>query len=285
MTPFETLTEPVSVADPIPTADELRRLAGRLRLKTLDLYRQANAGHIGCSLSCLDLMVAGLVIHRKGEEAFILSKGHAAAALYACLNFLGEISDEVLATFYQNGTTLSAHPAPGQFAGIPFATGSLGHGFPIGAGIALADKLRGSDTTTYVLMSDGETNEGTTWEAAHFAVQHRLDNLLVFIDKNGLQGFGQTTDVFGDTANPRTWASIGFEVVETDGHDAAGLVQVIEDLKTRRDGRPKVVVARTIKGKGVSYMESRLEWHYLPMNPEQYEQAKADVQAQYGLSD
>lgn len=285
MTPFETLAEPPTSAEPSLTADELRRLSGRLRLKTLDLYQRANAGHIGCSLSCLDLMVAALLVHRNGEEAFILSKGHAAAALYACMNYTGEISDEVLATFYQNGTTLSAHPAPGQFRGIPFATGSLGHGFPIGAGIAHADKLRGSDATTYVLMSDGETNEGTTWEAAHFAVQHRLDNLLIFIDKNGLQGFGETTEVFGDTANPRTWTSMGFGVVETDGHDVPGLVRLIAELKTRRDGRPNVVIARTVKGKGVSYMESRLEWHYLPMNPTQYEQAKAEVRAAYGLEE
>ena len=272
----------VDVPD-IPTAAELHRLSGVLRLRTLDLYQQAHAGHIGCSLSCLDLMLAALIVHRTADEVFLLSNGHAAAALYVCLNHLGEVSDEELGTFYQNGTTLSAHPAPNRHRGIPFATGSLGHGLPIGCGVAHADKLRGSAAITYILMSDGETNEGTTWEAAHFAVQHRLDNLIVLIDKNGLQGFGQTSDVFGDSANPRTWESIGFEVVEADGHDVPDLVQIIAGLKVGRNGRPKVIIAKTIKGKGVSYMENRLEWHYLPMNPDQYAGAVDEVNERYEL--
>lgn len=282
--PFDTidLPDPSTAIQP-PTGENWPQLAGRLRLKTIALYRQANAGHIGCSLSCLDLMLATLVHHRRAGEVFLLSKGHAAAALYACLNHLGEISDDTLNTFYQNGTVLPAHPAPNQIAGIPFATGSLGHGLPIGTGIAHADKLRGSDAMTYVLMSDGETNEGTTWEAAHFAARHGLDNLLVLIDKNGLQGFGQTTEVFGDTANPRTWESMGFEVVEADGHDVPALIETVSRLKNSRNGLPKVIVARTVKGRGVSYMENRLEWHYLPMNADQYEQAITEIAARYGL--
>lgn len=283
MMPFDTITLPEPTTESQPLAEELLQLAGRLRLKTIELYRKANAGHIGCSLSCLDLMLATLIHHRRGDEVFLLSKGHAAAALYVCLNHLGEISDETLDTFYQNGTVLPAHPAPNQISGIPFATGSLGHGLPIGTGIAHADKLRGSDATTYVLMSDGETNEGSTWEAAHFAVRQGLDNLIVLIDKNGLQGFGETLDVFGDTANPRTWESMGFEVVETDGHDVPTLIECVSRLKNARSGRPKVIVAHTVKGRGVSYMENRLEWHYLPMNPEQYGQARTEISARYGL--
>lgn len=281
---FDSLILPDPPTETRPETLKLQQVAGRLRLKTIDLYRQANAGHIGCSLSCLDLMLATLITHREAGEVFLLSKGHAAAALYVCLNHLGELSDEELATFYKNGTALPAHPAPNQIAGIPFATGSLGHGLPIGTGIAQADKLRGSSTTTYVLMSDGETNEGTTWEAAHFAVRHGLDNLIVLIDKNGLQGFGETTEVFGDTANPRTWESMGFEVVETDGHDVPALIEIVSRLKASRNGRPKVIVARTVKGKGVSYMENRLEWHYLPMNPDQYEQAHIEISTRYGLA-
>ncbi len=281
--PATTLTEPVSPEELDFSPEKLTHVAGQLRLQVLALYELAHAGHIGCSLSCLDLMLATLVLNRTEGEVFLLSKGHAAAALYACLHHLGEISDDELRTFYQNGTTLSAHPAPNQHRGIPFATGSLGHGLPIGSGIAHADKLRGSQATTYVLMSDGETNEGTTWEAAHFAVRLGLDNLIVLIDKNGLQGFGATTDVFGDTANPVTWASMGFEVLEHDGHDLPGLTKLVAELKTRRNGRPKVIIAETVKGKGVSYMENRLEWHYLPMTPTQYEQAIADVRERYGV--
>jgi transketolase len=249
----------------------------KLRLKLLDLYYKVNAGHIGCSLSCIDLMIASLIEEKIEEDTFLLSKGHAAAALYVCLNELGEISDEVLATYYQNGTTLPAHPAPNQHKGIPFATGSLGHGLPIGLGIAHANKLLKNHARVFVLMSDGETNEGTTWEAAHFAAQQQADNLIVMIDKNRIQGFGYTQDVFGDTADPRKWELMGFEVVECDGHDIPALRQCIRQLSASKNGKPKCIVANTIKGKGVSYMENTVDWHYLPMNEAQYLQAKQEI--------
>ncbi|GAB2556525.1 transketolase [Spirosoma areae] len=259
----------------------LQTLQGQLRLKLLSLYNQAHAGHIGCSLSCIDLMIATLVLRKREQDTFLLSKGHAAASLYACLNHLGEISDEVLATYYLNGTTLPAHPAPNQHSGIPFATGSLGHGLPIGTGMAQAGKLLGDDSRVFVLMSDGETNEGTTWEAAHFAIQNQLDNLIVLVDKNGLQGFGNTADVLGDTADTRTWNAIGFDTVEVDGHNIEELLTTLDRLTATPNGKPKLVIAHTVKGKGVSYMENRLEWHYLPMTEAQYEQARADVQERY----
>ncbi len=270
---------------------DLKTLQGQLRLNVLSLYNQAHAGHIGCSLSCIDLMIATLILRKRDHDTFLLSKGHAAAALYACLNHLGEISDEVLATFYLNGTTLPAHPAPNQHSGIPFATGSLGHGLPIGTGVAMAGKLLAADTKSnepaeqparvFVLMSDGETNEGTTWEAAHFAVQHQLDNLIVLIDKNGLQGFGQTADVMGDSANIRVWEAIGFDTAEVDGHNLDEILTTLDRLSATPNGKPKLLIARTVKGKGVSYMENQLAWHYLPMTDAQYQQAVADVQQHY----
>lgn len=226
-------------------------------------------------------MVGTLIMRKREQDTFLLSKGHAAAALYACLNHTGEIADEVLETYYKNGTTLPAHPAPNQHKGIPFATGSLGHGFPIGAGIAQAGKLIGDDSRVYVLMSDGETNEGTTWEAAHFAVQRGLSNLIVLIDKNGLQGFDQTANVLGDTADVQTWKAIGFDTYVVDGHNVQDILDTIDQLNETDNGKPKVVIAKTVKGKGVSYMENRLEWHYLPMTPAQYEQATADVNERY----
>lgn len=261
-----------------------KELQGKLRLQLLGLYHQAHAGHIGCSLSCLDLMLATLVLRKQAADTFLLSKGHAAAALYTCLHHLGDLSDDDLATFYQNDTALPAHPAPNQHASIPFATGSLGHGLPIGTGIALANKMLAEASQperVFVLMSDGETNEGTTWEAAHFAVQHGLDNLLVVIDKNGLQGFDHTANVLGDTADPRTWAAMGFETAEADGHDLDALLTQVDELLASPSGKPKVLIASTVKGKGVSYMESRLEWHYLPMTPEQYQRACAEVRERY----
>ena len=262
---------------------DLKKLQGTLRLKILEMYFAANAGHIGCSLSCIDLMIGSLISHRKENEVFLLSKGHAAASLYACLHELGEISDEVLATYYQNGTTLPAHPAPNKIKGIPFATGSLGHGLPIASGIAQGNKILQNDECTYVLMSDGETNEGTTWEAAHYAVANGLDNLIVMIDKNGLQGFGNTDEVLGVSADKNKWEAMGFEVVECDGHDVEEIYTQIDLFKTRKNGIPKLLIANTTKGKGVSYMENKLEWHYLPMKAEQYEIAKKDVYNNYEL--
>lgn len=268
---------------PTTESTDLQSLQGQLRLKLLGLYHQVHAGHIGCSLSCIDLMIATLVLRKREPDTFLLSKGHAAASLYACLNHLGEISDDVLATYYQNGTTLPAHPAPNQHQGIPFATGSLGHGLPIGTGIAKAGKMLGDDSRAFVLMSDGETNEGTTWEAAHFAVQYGLDNLIVLIDKNGLQGFGETADVMGDTASEATWKAIGFDTTVVDGHNVDALLEAIDQLLAQPNGKPKLIIAQTVKGKGVSYMENRLEWHYLPMTAAQYEQAQAEIQERYLL--
>jgi transketolase len=267
------------------TAEEIlndpNQLSGELRLKILSLYHKANAGHIGCSLSCIDLMIAVLFLNKSQEDTFILSKGHAAAALYASLNTLGEISDEELDTFYLDGTTLPAHPAPRQYKGIPFATGSLGHGLPIATGIAHAAKVKEEESYSYVLLSDGETNEGTTWEAAHYAIQNQLDNLIMIIDKNGLQGFGFTDKVLGETASVEKWNAIGFETIELNGHDILSIDQAIKELKSHKNGLPKAIIASTVKGKGVSYMENKLEWHYLPMNKDQYEQATLEVKERY----
>ena len=270
-----------SIQQTIYTSTDFEKLQGKLRLKILEMYFNANAGHIGCSLSCIDLMIGSLMTHRKESEVFLLSKGHAAASLYACLHELGEISDETLKTFYQNGTTLPAHPAPNKIKGIPFATGSLGHGLPIAIGIAQANKILQNNEFTYVLMSDGETNEGTTWEGAHYAVAKRLDNLIVMIDKNGLQGFGNTKEVLGVSADKNKWEAMGFEVVEVDGHNVSQIHYQIELFKAFKNGIPKLLIANTVKGKGVSYMENKLEWHYLPMKLENYEIAMNDVKNNY----
>jgi len=245
------------------------------------MHFKANSGHIGCSLSCIDIIITILKFAKDPDDTFILSKGHAASALYTALNDVGEISNEEIDTFYKNATTLPAHPAPLKFSGIPFATGSLGHGFPIATGIAKAQKLKSKEHTSFVLMSDGETNEGTTWEAAHFAVANKLDNLIVIIDKNGLQGFGDTQKILGDTASKIIWENIGFETIEIDGHDIAGIQKNIHSLKKNKNGKPKLIIANTVKGKGVGYMENQMEWHYLPMNETQYNQALEDITVQY----
>ncbi|MFC2111325.1 transketolase [Bacteroidota bacterium] len=248
-----------------------------IRLKVLEMYFVSNAGHIACSLSCIEILSALFLGIRKSGEEIILSKGHAALALYTVLNKVGEISDVELNTFYKNGTSLPAHPAPLKYKSIPFATGSLGHGFPIACGIAKAEKLKQSKNLTYVLMSDGETNEGTTWEAAHFAIKHKLDNLIVVIDKNNIQGFGKTTDILGNTASKEKFEVLGFDVSDVNGHDSENLIETINNVKTQNNGKPKLIIANTTKGKGVSFMENTVDWHYWPMSKEQYEKAKEEV--------
>jgi transketolase len=176
---------------------------------------------------------------------------------------------------------LTAHPSPLKFKDIPFATGSLGHGFPIGAGIAKAKKLKRDDSKVFVLMSDGETNEGTIWEAAHFSVKHKLDNLIVIIDKNKIQGFGKTKDVLGDTANKKKFDSIGIETFEIDGHNIGDINKTIQICKKSKIKSPKIIIADTIKGKGVSYMENNVDWHYWPMNEINYKDAILEIKEKY----
>ena len=219
--------------------------------------------------------------YKDADDSFILSKGHASTARYTILNEIGEIPDEALDSFYKDGTTLPAHPAPLKYKAIPFATGSLGHGLPLATGIAKAKKLKSAAGTSYVLMSDGETNEGTTWEACHFAVANKLDNLIVFVDKNGLQGFGNTADILGDTAAGKVWNAIGFDCVEVDGHSISALLGAKEQMKALKNGRPKLIIANTVKGKGIPYMESKMEWHYLPMNEAQYQEALKKIKNDY----
>lgn len=251
-----------------------------LRRKLLKLYFDASCGHIGCALSCLDLLYS-IFENRVGQERVILSKGHAAGALYIVLNHIGEISEDELATFYQDGTRLSAHPSANSYENIPFALGSLGHGFPIAAGLAKGHKIAKCSDSVYVLMSDGETNEGTTWEAAHFAVANQLDNLIVIIDRNRLQGFGNTKDILGDTADPDKWHSFGFEVHQIDGHNLDEIAMTIHACQKNRNQKPHVIIAETVKGKGVDFMENKMEWHYLPMTKTMYDQAIMSLESSY----
>jgi len=256
---------------------ELLHINKELRLKALELYYKAHAGHIGSTLSCLDLVSSILLYKIHEEDKFILSKGHAAVALYVTLNKKGLISDAELENYYKNGHKLPAHPAPLSFPGITFATGSLGHGLPLGAGIAKAKKMDKKEGIVIVLMSDGETNEGTTWEAGHFATKHRLDNLVVIIDKNKIQGIDLSVNVLGDTANFKNWENMGFDIRQINGHNIVEIVNTMDDVRRQFNGRPKLIIANTVKGKGVSFMENTVDWHYWPMNEEQYQQAVNEI--------
>ena len=194
-------------------------------------------------------------------QAVILSKGHAAAAGYAVLARSGYFDPSLLETYCANGTSLAGHlTANDDTPGVELSTGSLGHGLPVGTGMALADARSGmSYRRVFVVMSDGECDEGTTWEAALFAAHHHLTSLCVIIDANGIQSFGRVADVLALEPLVAKWRTFGWDAVEIDGHDHAALT---EALFVVTPSRPRVIIARTVKGKGVLFMEDDLLWHY-----------------------
>ncbi len=239
------------------------------------MHFRAQAGHIGTGLSSIELLTYLYRRWLRPDDRFILSKGHGASALYATLNRVGLLPDSELEHYYQDGSLLPAHPAAKAYDVITAATGSLGHGLPIATGLAYAfRRIENGARRVAALLSDGECNEGATWEAALFAGHHRLDNLTVIVDKNGLQGFGRTEEVLDMRPFAQKWQAFGFDTREIDGHDFGEIAQALE---SSRNGRPLCVVANTIKGKGVSFMESRLEWHYLPLKEDLYRQALVEL--------
>jgi len=239
------------------------------------MHYESNVGHIGGGLSCLDILLCLFHDVMESQDMFVLSKGHAAGALYVALWTKGLIEDSELKTFHQDGTKLAGHPVPGWLPEISFGTGSLGHGLSLSAGVALGKKLKEESGQVFCLMSDGEWNEGSNWEALIFAVHHGLDNLQVFIDANGLQGFGTTSEVAGLEPLAEKLRGFGAEVCEANGHNHEVLTSILATKS--RTNAPRIVVAHTEKGHGVTFMKNKLEWHYLPLNAEQYRQAVSEV--------
>ena len=245
-----------------------RRLLAKRRL--LQMHYESGVGHLGGNLSALDILLSLYHDVLGSEDQFVLSKGHAAGALYVALWSIGRISDEDLKQFHRDGTLLSGHPPARGLSDILFGTGSLGHGLGLSCGLALAKQLRGAAGQVYCLTSDGEWNEGSCWESLIFAVQKRLGNLVVIVDKNGLQGFGRTSEVANLEPMAERFRSFGAVTVDVAGHDQDVLSNV---LREKRRDIPTVIIADTVKGEGVSFMRDRLEWHYLPMTKIQYQQA------------
>lgn len=229
------------------------------------MHAKSGVGHVGGNLSCLDALIA--LHHRvlRPEDRFLLSKGHAAGAYYATLWSMGRLCDADLDTFHGENTRLPGHVPSSGIEEVFFATGSLGHGLSLAAGAALATRFTQSARRVYCLTSDGEWQEGSTWEALIFAVHQRLANLVVLVDANGWQGFGRTSEVA--SLEPLAERLVGFGVVpeEVDGHDPEAIVAL---LATRAPGAPRVVVLRTVKGKGVPGFEDTLESHYVPLSAE-----------------
>jgi transketolase len=249
----------------------------RAKKRLLQMHFESRVGHIGGNLSALDAMIVLQHSVMHDGDVFVLAKGHAAGALYVTLWSVGRLSEEDLSTFHGEGTHLAAHPAPGWLREIPFATGSLGHGLPAAAGMALGYKLQNRPGRIYCLTSDGEWQEGSNWEALIFAQHHQLNNLTVLIDENRLQGFGTTREVASMDPLDRKIAGFSLELTVVNGHDAEALREALE--APVRIG-PRFIVLKTVKGHGVSFMENAMEWHYLPMSQEQYSAAIQEIDSE-----
>ena len=256
--------------------------AARIRQIVLEQSKRANVGHIGSALSVADLIAAlysGVLRQPKPDDPerdrFGLSKGHSVLALSAALHLRGWLSSQQLDTYCADGSLLGVHPER-ELPGIDFSTGSLGQGLSLGAGAALAARSQRSRRRVFVLLSDAECNEGSVWEAMMFAAHQKLANLVAIVDLNGQQAFGYTRDVLDLEPLAQRWAAFGWDVHEVDGHDVSQLTARLNALDTKA-GPPHVLIARTIFGRGVSFMERQIKWHYLPMSDAEYEQAMREV--------
>lgn len=266
---------------------ELENKARSIRAEIIEMLAEAGSGHPGGSLSAVEIVTALYfhVMRIRPEEPdwperdrFVLSKGHAAPLLYAALAEKGFFPKDELLTLRKLGSRLQGHPAYGKLPGVEASTGSLGQGLSIGLGMALAGKIDKRSYRVYVLLGDGESEEGQIWEAAMAAAHYRADNLTAILDYNGLQIDGPIADVLSPLPFPEKWRSFGWEVRDVDGHDFEELLDAFEWAKGVR-GRPSVIIAKTVKGKGVSFMENAVDWHGKAPSKEQAEQAIAEIQA------
>ena len=262
----------------------MQKFATKIRQIILEQSKRAHVGHIGSALSVADIIAVlyGEIMNipaldDPARDRFILSKGHAALALYAALFLKGSLTAEELNTYCADASLLGVHPDR-ILRGIDFTTGSLGHGLSYGAGPALAARLGQSKRRVFALLSDAECNEGSTWEAVMFAAHHRLSNLIVIVDLNGQQAFGYTKDVINLSPLVERWRVFGWDAHEIDGHDTARIAETISGLDVAC-GAPHVLIAKTVFGKGVSYMENKIKWHYSPMSDEEYLQATREIGA------
>jgi transketolase len=236
------------------------------KIRLLRLHYESNSGHLGGNFSCIDALMTLSHLVMKEEDRFILSKGHAAGALYTTLWSLGKLNDSDLETFCKDNTFLPGHPSGTGIPELLFSTGSLGHGPSLAAGVALAAKHKKPDRHVYCMCSDGEWQEGSCWEALTFSIHHRLSNLTILIDQNGLQGFGTTEDVISCSDLTSRISSFGAFVQVVNGHNCQ---EIEAALKNRPSDKPSIVILNTIKGKDLHF-EGHMESHYLPLNQEQY---------------
>jgi len=261
-------------------------IAKSLRREIITMAHNANASFSGGAMSCIDIIT--VLFHgflrfdsakpgNPTRDIFILSKGHSGSALYAGLYSIGMITRDALSTYGIDGTKLMIHPKKDAYPGIDVSSGALGHGLSLGTGSALAARIMKCDARTFVLLGDGECNEGSIWENAAFASRHKLDNLIIIVDRNSLQGCGTDSEVlnYGDIGEK--FRAFGFDSIDVDGHNFDQLEAAFEQATTGKIGKPIAIIAQTLKGKGISYMENRLEWHYKSPNEEQLQKALEEL--------
>ena len=266
----------------------LRRAAARLRLDVLEEVFSAQSGHPGGALSSAEIFtwlynkelnVDPAQPRWSDRDRFVLSKGHSSPGLYAALARRGFFDPALLPTFRKSGSILQGHPDMKKIPGVDMTSGSLGQGVSTACGMALAAKLDGASWRVYTLLGDGEMEEGQVWEAAMFAAHNKLDNMCWIVDSNGLQIDGRVEDVAGPGPLDKKFEGFGFHVLKVDGHDFDALEAAFAAARAEK-GRPTVILASTVKGKGVSFMEDQAGWHGKAPNAEQYAQAKQELEAE-----
>ena len=261
--------------------------AKELRREIETVLHRARGSFSGGSLSIADVMT---VIFQGGflrldpdapwkpdRDMLVLSKGHCSSALYCSLAMAGMFPKEELLNYGADGSDMLIHPKIRSYPGVETSSGSLGHGLALGTGSALAARIRGYDSRVFVIIGDGECNEGSVWENAAFAAKQKLNHLIVVVDRNRLQGCGRDSEIlnYGDMAEK--WRAFGYRVFDIDGHDCGAIEAALKETVTWNDERPTAIIAQTVKGKGVSFMEDRLEWHYKSPDEAQYAQAMEEL--------
>ncbi|MFQ5956433.1 MAG: transketolase [Candidatus Brocadiales bacterium] len=268
-----------------PSIDALEGKAKKVRTHIIRMLAKAGSGHPGGSLSAADLIVGlyyGKLRHDPenpdwpDRDRFVLSKGHSCPALYAVLAEMGYFPVSELDTLRQFGSRLQGHPDCHLTPGIEISSGSLGQGLSVGLGMALAAKIDKKDYRVYVMLGDGEIEEGQVWEAAMAASHYGLDNLCAILDNNGLQIDGPINAVMSPLPIPEKWLAFGWNVIEIDGHDMVKILKAYDEVETL-EGKPTIIIAKTVKGKGVSFMEGEVDWHGKAPNQEQAEKALAEL--------
>ena len=269
---------------PMSNYHSLEETAKKIRKQLVQMHYASNSSHIGSGMSIVDILTILYFktchIHKdnfdkKDRDRIILSKGHAVASLFAALKEKGILSEEELAGYYKNGQYLGGHPNLG-IKGVEASTGSLGHGLPMAVGMALAHKLNKNSNEVFIILGDGECNEGSVWESAILAVRFQLDNLTIIVDCNEIQGYDFTRDICPQQRLEDLWKGLGAYFIKVNGHDFAELDKALDKMNKRK-GFPKILIAKTVKGKGISFMEDKMEWHYKSPNDGQREQALREI--------